>query len=60
MNDYDKSFFFPYSQFSFFDGDVPLAPSYGIYISQLNVVHIAHIYNNVSDFNDLNTAFINY
>ena len=68
-HDYDKSFFFPCCQFSFYDGDVPLAPSYGVYISQL--VHIAHIYN-VSDFNLVNitekqknfytkvTAFINY
>ena len=35
---------------SLLDGDVPLVPSYDIYVSQL--VKFACICNNVSDFND--------
>ena len=34
------------------DGDVPLAPSYGVYISKL--VWFAHVCTEVSDFNDCN------
>ena len=36
------------------DGDIPLAPSYGVYISQL--VRYARICNNVSDFNERNAV----
>ena len=51
---YDKrdDFSFPIVNFPFLDGDVPLAPSYGVYISQL--VRFARICNNVSDFNERN------
>ena len=51
---YDKrdDFSFPIVNFPFLDGDVPLAPSYGVYISQL--VRFARICNKVSDFNDRN------
>ena len=34
------------------DGDVPLAPSYGVYISQL--IWYARVCSDVSDFNDRN------
>ena len=51
---YDKrdDFSFPIVNYPFLDGDVPLAPSYGIYISQL--VRFARVCNNVSDFNERN------
>ena len=48
---YDKrgDFSFPVGNFPFLDGDVPLAPSYGVYISQL--VRFARVCTKVSDFN---------
>ena len=51
---YDKrdDFSFPIVNYPFLDGDVPLAPSYGVYISQL--VRFARVCNNVSDFNERN------
>ena len=54
---YDKrdDFDFPIVHFPFLDGDIPLAPSYGIYISQL--VRFCRICTNmtkVSDFNERN------
>ena len=51
---YDKrdDFSFPIVNFPFLDGDVPLAPSYGVYISQL--IRYARVCSDVSDFNDRN------
>ena len=51
---YDKrdDFSFPTVNFPHLDGDVPLAPSYGVYISQL--VRYARVCSDVSDFNDRN------
>ena len=51
---YDKrdDFSFHIVNFPFLDGDVPLAPSYGVYISQL--VRFARVCNDVSDFNERN------
>ena len=51
---YDKSFdfSFPIVNHPFLDGDSPLAPSYGVYISQL--VRFARVCNNVCDFNERN------
>ena len=51
---YDKrdDFSFPIVNFPFLDGDVPLAPSYGVYISQL--VRFARVCSNVADFNERN------
>ena len=51
---YDKrdDFDFPIVNFPFLDGDIPLAPSYGIYISQL--VRFCRICTKVSDFNERN------
>ena len=51
---YDKrdDFSFPIVNFPFLDGDVPLAPSYGVYISQL--VRFARVCSDVSDFNERN------
>ena len=51
---YDKrdDFDFPIVNFPFLDGDVPIAPSYGVYISQL--VRFARISSSVSDFNERN------
>ena len=48
---YDKrdDFSFPIVNYPFLDGDVPLSPSYGVYISQL--VRFARVCNNVLDFN---------
>ena len=42
---YDKryDFTFPNANYPFFDGDVPLSPSYGVYISQL--VGFTHLCN---------------
>ena len=53
---YDKrdDFDFPITNFPFLDGDVPLAPSYGVYISQL--VRFARICSEVDDFNERNLA----
>jgi hypothetical protein len=59
-----KDNFFPNGKFPFFYGDVPLAPSYRAYFSQL--VGFARICENVSDFSDCNfvipneTVFVNY
>ena len=51
---YDKrdDFSFPIVNYPFLDGDVPLAPSYGVYISQL--VRFARVCNCVLDFNERN------
>ena len=51
---YDKrdDFSFPIVNYPFLDGDVPLSPSYGVYISQL--VRFARVCNNVLDFNERN------
>lgn len=51
---YDKrdDFSFPIVNFPFLDGDVPLAPSYSVYISQL--VRYGRVCSDVSDFNELN------
>ena len=51
---YDKrdDFKFPIVNYPFLDGDVPLSPSYGVYISQL--VRFARVCNNVNDFNERN------
>ena len=51
---YDKqdSFNFEIVNFLFFDRDVPRSPSYGLHISQL--IHLAIVYSNVSDFNNRN------
>ena len=38
--------------FPFLDGDVPLSPSYGVYISQL--IRFARVFSNVDDFNNRN------
>lgn len=56
---YDKrdDFTFPIVNFPFLDGDVPLAPSYGVYISQL--VRYARICSSVSDFNTKNLFITN-
>ena len=43
---------FPISNFLFLDGDVPLAPFYGVYISQL--VRFARVCSDVIDFNERN------
>ena len=51
---YDKrdDFSFPIVNYPFLDGDVPMAPSYGVYISQL--VRFARVCNNIIDFNERN------
>ena len=51
---YDErdDFSFPIVNFPFLDGDVPLAPSYGVYISQL--VRYARVCCDVFDFNERN------
>ena len=51
---YDKryDFSFPIVNYPFLDGDVPLSPSYGVYISQL--VRLARVCNNVLDFRERN------
>ena len=51
---YDKrdDFSFPIVNFPFLDGDVPLAPSYGVYVSQL--VRFACVCSDVIDFNERN------
>ena len=51
---YDKrdDFDFPIVNFPFLDGDIPIAPSYGVYISQL--VRFARVSSSVSDFNERN------
>ena len=59
-----KTISFLMVNFPFLDGDVPLAPSYSAYFSQL--VCFARICDNVSDFSDCNlvitneTVFVNY
>ena len=49
---YDKrdNFSFPIVNYPFLDGDVPLSPSYGVYVSQL--LRFARVCNNVLDFNE--------
>ena len=42
----------PIVNFPFLDGDFPLAPSYGVFISQL--VRFAQVCSDVSNFNDRN------
>ena len=51
---YDKrdDFNFEIVKFPFLDGDVPLSPSYGVYISQL--IRFARVCSNVDDFNNRN------
>ena len=51
---YDKrdDFSFPIVNYPFLDDDVPLSPSYSVYISQL--VRFARVCNNVLDFNERN------
>jgi len=53
---YDKrdDFNFPIANFPFLDGDVPTAPSYGVYISQL--VRFARVCTKEEDFNERNLA----
>jgi hypothetical protein len=34
------TFFFPYPPFSFLGGDVPLAPSFGVYFYLLALLHV--------------------
>ena len=43
---------FNITNFPFVDGDVPLAPSYGVYISQL--VRFARVCSTLDDFNERN------
>ena len=49
---YDKrdDFDFPIVNFPFLDGDIPIAPSYGVYISQR--VRVARICKRISEFNE--------
>jgi hypothetical protein len=47
------TFVFHIVNFPFLDDDVPLVPSYGVYISQF-IVPFARICNNVSGFNNVN------
>ena len=51
---YDKQddFNFEIVNFQCFDGNAPLSPSYGIYISQL--IHFTIVCSNVDDFNKRN------
>ena len=51
---YEKrnDFLFPFVNFAFLDGDVPFAPSYGVYISQL--VRYVRVCSDVFDFNERN------
>ena len=44
--------FFPIVKFTYLDGDMLLIPLYGVYI--LQIVLFAHVWTNVSDFNDHN------
>ena len=48
---YDKrdDFNFELVNFPFLDGNVPLSPSYGVYISQF--IRLARMYSNVDDLN---------
>ena len=58
---YDKwdDFNFEIVNFPFLDGDVPLSPSYGDYISQL--IRFARVCSNVDDFNNRNIfQLLNY
>ena len=50
--DIRDDFSFPIVNFPFLDGDIPLAPSYEIYISQL--VRYTRVCSDVSDFNERN------
>lgn len=49
---YDKKneYSFPIVNFAFLDDEVPVVPSYGVYISQL--VRIARVCDQVLDFNE--------
>ena len=51
---YDKrdDFSFEIVNFPFLDGDVPLSPSYGVYVSQL--ILFARVCSNVDDFKNRN------
>ena len=49
-------FNFEIVNFPFLDGDVPLSPSYGVYISQL--IRFARMFSNVDDFNKRNLFLI--
>ena len=51
-NDKRDGFDFDNVNFPFLDGDVPRRPSYGVYISQLNL--FARASSHVTDFNNLN------
>ena len=52
IHDKRDDFDFPIVNFPFLDGDIPTAPSYGVYISQL--VRFTRICSSVSDFNERN------
>ena len=51
---YDKRDYFDFDivNFPFLDGDVPLRPSYGVYITQL--IRFARVCSHVDDFNTRN------
>ena len=49
---YDKRDDFDFVNFSFLDGDIPRAPSYWVYISQL--IRSARVSNHVAEFNTRN------
>ena len=51
---YDKldDFNFDIINFPFIDGEVPLFPSFGAYIWQLN--HLERVCSNISDYNNRN------
>ena len=55
---YDKrdDFNFKIVNFPFLDGDVPLSPSYGVYISQL--IRFARVCSNVDDFYNRNLFYL--
>jgi hypothetical protein len=48
-------FSFSIVNYPFLDGDVPLSPAYGVYISQC--VRFARVCNNVLDLNERNLCF---
>ena len=55
---YDKQDYFNFEivNFQFLDGDVPLSPSYGVYVSQ--IIGFAKVCSNVSDKNSSATGHI--
>ena len=55
INDQWDDFNFEIVNFPFLDGDVPLSPSYIVYISQL--IRFARVCSNVDDFNNRNFFF---